>query len=121
MPNRGQASSIKDAQDTLPASGNQLISLRGGCLPARGKVMPASKAAHSDRWKAAVRDEVVSPVGREECAQSAVDFLGPFEFKTHEEAGRRRCRNKHGRIIVSEQLAWESVWILARNFNRQQL
>ena len=82
--------------------------------------MPAPKSDYSGRWTVTVPDDEVKPVGSPDCALRAVARLGPFKYRTHKDAEGTSRRNDHRPIVFSEELAWERVWILARDFNRQR-
>jgi hypothetical protein len=83
--------------------------------------MTAQKARDSERWTATIPDEETWPAGSVECGRKAVAKLGPFRHKLHDEADRLGPREGfNGRIALSEELACERVWILARQYNRQE-
>ncbi len=73
------------------------------------------REAPSGRWSAVCPEESCRPIGPAECKQHALALLGPFRFKTREEADRYDCRQG---IPISEELATDSVERLARQFNR---
>jgi hypothetical protein len=55
-----------------------------------------------------------------ECAKRAIELLGPFKHRLQDEADRlgpwEACG---GRLALSEQLAFERVYMLAKNFRKQ--
>lgn len=80
--------------------------------------MDTQESPDADRWKASIPDEQTNPIGSIEFARRAVERLGPFKHKLHDEA-QRHPRERGVRIALSEELALERVWMLARAYNRQ--
>jgi hypothetical protein len=82
--------------------------------------MPAQGGA-SGRWTATRPDEEIKPVGPDDCVRKAVEKLGPFKHRLQDDAERVGPREGlDGRLALSEQLAWEQVWTLAKTYNRQR-
>ena len=80
--------------------------------------MPASDSQSLDRWTVTRPDEETAPRGSKESLQSAITRLGPFKHKSHEESERAGdCFGIDGRIALSEELAFERIWILAKTLN----
>jgi hypothetical protein len=88
---------------------------RVGFLPT-GMVKCRLKTRSSFRWTADVPDEETKPVGSEDCLRRAVEKLGPFKHRLQADAHRL---GRWEGFAVSEQFAFERVWVLATTYNRQ--
>jgi len=83
--------------------------------------MPASDSQSPDRWTVTRPDEETRPRGSKESLQSAIARLGPFKHKFHEQSERAGdCLGMDGRIALSEELAFERIWLLANTFNSHE-
>jgi hypothetical protein len=71
-------------------------------------------------WTATCTEKDCEPQGALEAAQRAINFLGPFKYKTDDEACRHAPPRNGSRIRVSEEFAISRVYDLARMFNGVQ-
>jgi hypothetical protein len=92
------------------------------CLGKSGRrEVAADRDSKGQRWRVTVPDEIVQPKGSTECIKRAVARLGPFRHKLHVEAEKLGpWEGLGGRIALSEQLAFERAYLLARDFNRNE-
>jgi hypothetical protein len=83
--------------------------------------MTARGSRASGRWKATLPNDEIKPVGPNDCLRRAVEKLGPLRHKLQEDAELRGpWQGLNGRLALSEELAYQQVWSLATNYNRQQ-
>ena len=81
--------------------------------------MSVDGPGRSRRWTAKLADDETKPIGPEECARRAVGRLGPFKHKLQDDAERLGpWEGLRGHIALSEELAFEQVSILAREYNK---
>jgi hypothetical protein len=80
-----------------------------------------AKQKPSAAWTATCTEQDCEPVGPIEAAQRAINLLGPFKYKTYDEANRHEPPPNGSRIRVSEEFAVERVYTLAMMFNRVQI
>lgn len=73
----------------------------------------------SRRWTSTVPDDVMNPKGPESALMRAAFALGPFRCRTDEEA-QNCAEDWPGNIALSAELAFERIFVLARDYNRQQ-
>ncbi len=83
--------------------------------------MPAQDAHIAGRWTATRPDEETRPVGPDECLLRALAKLGPFKHRLHDDADRLGpWEGLGGRVALSEQLAFERIWILTTSLNKEE-
>jgi len=78
--------------------------------------MPHPKSEDPPRWTSITPESTRDPKGPERCLLQAVERLGPFKYKTQEEADKS-VSHHHLKLHLSLQLALEQVRILARDYN----
>ena len=84
--------------------------------------MSVHNASAAGRWIASVPLEKTDPKGPPECARNALARLGPFKHKLQAEADQLGPWTAvYGREAVSEELAFERIWLLATSFNEREL
>jgi hypothetical protein len=80
-----------------------------------------AKEKPSAEWTATCTDQACEPAGPSEAALRAIKLLGPFKYKTDEEA-YQHPRPRYGcGMRVSEELAIDRVYTLATMFNGIQV
>jgi hypothetical protein len=80
-----------------------------------------AKEKSSAAWTVTCTKEACEPVGPIEAARRAVNLLGPFKFRTQDEASHHAPPRNAIRMGVSQELAIDRVYALATMFNRVQI
>jgi hypothetical protein len=80
-----------------------------------------AKQKPSAAWTAICTEQDCEPVGPIEAAQRAINLLGPFKYRTRDEANRHEPPPNGSRIRVSQEFAVERVYALATMFNGVQI
>ena len=70
-----------------------------------------AKQKPSAAWTAICTEQDCEPVGPIEAAQRAINLLGPFKYRTRDEANRHEPPPNGSRIRVSQEFAVERVYV----------